>query len=136
MLDTVAGKKSIFRERLEEAQFLAELSRKSREEQAEEVRFLRDDPGKHVADALLKQQQNEFEQSHFDPLFPVHNLCGPWNSGSQASNLEWCAVFLDFAFHTSFWQGRASGQAVEAAQHWQAEVQSVYGARSNDWSAR
>ncbi|KAI1722774.1 neurotransmitter-gated ion-channel ligand binding domain-containing protein [Ditylenchus destructor] len=35
------------------------------------------------------ESSNPFKETQFDPTFPVHNLCGPWNSGGQTSDLEW-----------------------------------------------
>jgi hypothetical protein len=89
----VAGKKSIFRDRpqssIEQDQFVEELAKKMREEkhQNEELRFLRDEPGKRE-DA--NEGKSPFDKAKFDSQFPVHNLCGPWNSGRQAIDLEWC----------------------------------------------
>lgn len=42
--------------------------------------------------AQSNESFNPFIETQFDADYPVHNLCSPWSSGRQTSELEWFAL--------------------------------------------
>lgn len=58
-------------------------------EEETKVQILKEHPGREDNNDNSGKNSNPFQETRFDTRFPVHNLCGPWSSGRQASNLDW-----------------------------------------------
>lgn len=85
MLETLPGKKSIFRSQLtnsgeaaREEEFIDDMAKKMQQEmveQSEEVNFF-EEKERFSSASKRESSQSQFEETRFDPQFPVHNLCG------------------------------------------------------------
>ncbi|KAL3115777.1 hypothetical protein niasHT_007782 [Heterodera trifolii] len=68
-----------------------EKSHRKKPGEEERVRFLEEPAASSPTEdsAGREKNLNPFEDTKFDERFPIHNLCGPWNSGRQTSDFEW-----------------------------------------------